>query len=171
MHCFSRHWDEPCFQFLPWSFWSTSVARRLVLLMETPERRTLNEWQGSLFHWESNTQWPFHVLVCLTVCDRGWRTCMWQKRPWKIRRMLSRKWMQPRFTQVLEGEIAVGGGGWTSVLVCLRLSCFLDCETFSSKSSTVLANRDGWASWVLNFPYLHKRFTVSWKLFPITFKS
>ena len=30
------------------------------------------------------------------------------------------------------------------------------------------ANRDGWASCVLNVPYLHKKFTVSWKLFPIT---
>lgn len=29
------------------------------------------------------------------------------------------------------------------VLVCLRLSCFLDCETFSSKSSTVLG-KQGW---------------------------
>lgn len=167
---FLRLWDEPCFQFLPWSFWSTSVARRLVLLMGTPERKLGGlEWMTRFsFHWESHNGLFMPLSVWLCVIEAGEHVCG-RSGPGRWVECWAENECSPG-SQSPEGEIAGGGGGWTSVPVCLRLICFWTAETFSSKTSTTWANRnrDGWASCVLNFPYLHKKFTVSWKLFPIT---
>lgn len=76
-------------------------------------------------------------------------------------------WMQPSVIHSLEPGRGTSYWGWRVNIypVCLRLSSFLGCET-SATNTSLLPGKPAWSLSLLN-----KKFTISWKSFPIVFKS